>query len=306
MVSAAPSVPPTGDAATLGVVVVDHHRPDLLADALRALDASDRRPEVVVAVATDTTEAPPLPADLAGSPVEAQVVVIADNPGYAAACNRGAARIGTDWLLFLNADVIVEPGCLGRVLHAVSGDPGIGIVTCRLVKPDGSLDHACHRGIPSVLDALSYKLRLDRLVPRSRRLGHYRLTWLDPSGTHDVEACTGAFLCIRREAFEAVGGWDERYRFYAEDLDLCLRVTRAGWRVRYVGDASALHLKGASSHFRRRRRDLDEVERRTRARARSAAVASHQLFYREHLRAGTPRLVRPLVETLFAVQRRLA
>jgi GT2 family glycosyltransferase len=306
MVSATPSVPRSDATATLGVVVVDHHRPDLLADALRALDAGDRQPDAVVVVAAETTEAPTLPAELAWPPQGRDVVVLPDNPGYSAACNRGWQRLATDWILFLNADVVVDPTCLGSIMEAVATEPGIGIVTCRLMKPDGTIDHACHRGIPSVLDALAYKLRLDRLAPGSRRLGHYRLTWLDPVVSHDVEACSGAFLCIRREALEAVGGWDERYRFYAEDLDLCLRVRRAGWRVRYVSHATALHLKGASSHFRRRRRDLAPHERLTRARARSAAIDSHQLFYREHLRAGTPRLLRLFVEALFAVQRRLA
>jgi hypothetical protein len=309
MVSVAPSLPPVvraASTATLGVVIVDHHRPDLLSDAVRALRASERRPDDIVVVATETSAPPELPAEQERPPIPTQVVLIADNPGYSAACTRGAARTDADWILFLNADVVVDPACLGAVLDEVAADPEVGIVTCQLVKPDGTIDHACHRGIPSVLDALAYKARLDRLRPASRRLGHYRLTWLDPAATHDIEACTGAFLCIRRAALAGVGGWDERYRFYAEDLDLCLRVTRAGWRVRYVGSARAVHLKGASSHFRRRRQDLSAVERRTRTLARAAAVDSHQLFYREHLRAGTPRLLRPMVEVLFALQRRLA
>ena len=119
------------------------------------------------------------------------------------------------------------------------------------MRPDGSLDHACHRGIPSVIDLLVYKARLDRLAPRSRRLGHYRLSWLNPATVHDVEACSGAFLLMRREVLDAVGGWDERYWFYAEDLDLCLRVAQAGWRVQYVGSATAVHVKGGSSNLRR-------------------------------------------------------
>ncbi len=106
--------------------------------------------------------------------------------------------------------------------------------------------------------------------------------------------------------FEAVGGWDERYWFYAEDLDLCLRVTQAGWRVRYVGTASAVHLKGASSHLRRRDSELDEEQRETRRRVQRAIVESHQRFYHEHLEADTARPLRPLVEAMFALQRRAA
>jgi GT2 family glycosyltransferase len=289
--------------AAVSAVVVNYRRPDLLADALRALQASSLHPMEIVVVEVEATEPPLLPLDAAQAMVPVRLLTLADNPGYAAACNRGAALARGDWLLFLNADVVIGSECLSTVIADVAADPSVGIATCRLVRPDGSLDHACHRGIPSVLDSLIYKSRLDRLVPRSRRLGHYRLSWLDPLTVHDIEACTGAFLLIRREVYEAVGGWDERYWFYAEDLDLCLRVTQAGWRVRYVGTAEATHIKGSSSNLRRSPRGLSDEQRATRQRVREAAVESHERFYRTHLAGGTPRLLRPLVPAMFAGQR---
>jgi GT2 family glycosyltransferase len=136
-------------------------------------------------------------------------------------------------------------------------------------------------------------------------LGHYRLSWLDPNESHDVEACSGAFLLVRREAFEAVGGWDERYWFYAEDLDLCLRVTQAGWRVRYVGTATAVHVKGGSSNLRRSPGGLTPEQRATRRRVREAIIDSHERFYREHLEADTARPLGPLVSLMFRLDRAL-
>jgi GT2 family glycosyltransferase len=289
----------------LSVVIVNHHRPDLLADALVALYASERRPDEIVVVEADAAEPPPMPADDRTPAVPVHLLLLPDNPGYAAACNRGATQVSGDWILFMNADVNVSLDCLGAVLVEASADAGIGIATCRLVRPDGRLDHACHRGIPSVIDSLLYKARLDRVVPRSKRLGHYRLSWLDPSTVHDVEACSGAFLLIRRAALEAIGGWDERYWFYAEDLDLCLRVTQAGWRVRYVGTASAVHVKGSSSNLRRSPGSLTDEQRATRRRVRTAIIDSHERFYREHLEAGTARPLRPLVGLMFRLDRAL-
>jgi GT2 family glycosyltransferase len=291
------------DRAAVSAVIVDHHRQDLVVEALGALRAGTRPPDETIVVETDTSSAP----SLASAPD--RLVILGDNPGYAAACDRGAAVARGEWLLFMNADVTVSPTCLELVLDEAASDPTIGIVTCRLVRPDGSLDHACHRGIPSVLDSAAYKSGLDRLASRlapwSRALGHYRMAWLDVQETHDVEACSGAFLLIRASALAAVGGWDERYRFYAEDLDLCLRVRREGWRVRYVGAASALHYKGSSSHLRRSSRELTPEERATRQRVRTEIVASHRRFYLEHLEADTPRVLRPLVRAMFALQRRL-
>jgi GT2 family glycosyltransferase len=291
----------------LSVIIVDHRTPGILAEALASLYLSQHRPDEIVVVDVESAEDPSLPVDpAAGEGLDLRVVRIMENPGYAAACNRGAAAASGDWLLFMNSDVMVDPECLGGILDAVDGDPSIGIATCHLRRPDGRLDHACHRGIPSVFDSLAYKSGLDRLWPGSRRLGHYRLTWLDPAETHDIEACSGAFLLMRREAFEAVGGWDEAYWFYAEDLDLCLRASRVGWRVRYVATASAVHLKGASSNLRADERELTAVQAETRRRVQRAIVDSHERFYHEHLEATTARPVRPLVGLMFAVQRRKA
>lgn len=288
-------------AERLGVVIVSYRREDLLAEALRALAASERRPDEVVVVDVDPLVVrEPLPDP------SVRVVAVPGNPGYAAACNRGAAETAGEWLLFMNADTFVSPTCIGGVLAEAAADETVGIASCRLLRPDGRMDHACHRGLPTVADSLAYKARLDRLAPRSRRLGHYRLSWLDPTGTHDVEACSGAFLLIRRTAFEAVGGWDEGYRFYAEDLDLCARVGAAGWRIRYVGSETATHVKGGSSRFQDPEALLSAEDLATRRWARRAVIASHQRFYERHMRARTARPLRPLVRSMFAVQRRLA
>ncbi len=296
---------PDGDHERLSVVIVDYRRPDLVADALRALASGTLRPSEVVVVDVQPVASAPLPDDLCDGPLGAaiRVMAIADNPGYAAACNRGAAATTDDWVLFMNSDVMVDPECLAIVLAEAAADLAVGVATCRLVLPDGRTDHACHRGIPTPLGSLAYKLRLGRLFPRSRRLGHYTLSWLDPTTVHDIEAGSGAFLLVRRAALEAVGGWDEGYWFYAEDLDLCLRLSRAGWRVRFVGTATATHLKSATSHLRRGRADLSAEERATRRRVERAIVESHERFYHQHLEAGTSVLLRPLVRLMFATDR---
>lgn len=279
-----------GEGRALGVVVVGYRQPQLVCQALRALVHGSRVPDAVVVVDVDPTD--PFEPDACALDLPVRVVTVAGNPGYAAACNAGAAALETPWLLFLNADVTVSTTAVAAVLAEAAADPDVGVATCRLVLPDRTMDHACHRGIPSVWDSLAYKLHLDRLAPRWRTVGHYRLSWLDPSATHDVEACSGAFALVRRDALDAIGGWDEAYRFYAEDLDLCLRMRAAGWRVRYVGEHTALHQKGAA------RRSATNSEW-----VRTAALEAHHRFYHQHLEADTNRLLRPLVELMFRLQR---
>jgi hypothetical protein len=301
-----PGRPPAADDGSLSVVVVDYRRPDLVADAVAALYRGDRTPDELVIVDVDADrplELPPVPDDVSTT---TRVVPLDGNPGYAAACNRGFAETSGDTVLFMNSDVIVGRTSLAAVAEAMSADPGLGIVTCRLVLPDGTLDHACHRGIPTPLDSLAYKTRLHRVFPGVRRFGRYTLAWLDPQTNHDIEACSGAFLAVRRDAFESVGGWDEGYWFYGEDLDLCLRVTQSGARIGYVGAEVVTHLKGSTSHLRRRSTDLTPEQQATRRRVQRAIVESHQRFYREHLEADTARPLRPLVDVMFAIQRRVA
>lgn len=280
----------------LSVVVVGYRQPELLTRAVSALHGGSYVPDEVVVV--DVAPA------VAWEPAwGASVVALDGNPGYAAACARGVDETSGDWLLFMNADVTVAADTIEHTLREATADTTIGIATCRLTLPDGTLDHACHRGSPSLFDSLAYKSRLDRTGLASRRLGRYRMTWLDPTGSHDVEACSGAFLMIRRAAYDGVGGWDEAYRFYGEDLDLCARVRRAGWRVRYVGGTCADHDKGAASHLRRRPASLTAEERETRLWVQRSVVDAHERFYEQHMESGTARLLRPLVRGNFALQR---
>lgn len=272
----------------LGVVVVHHRTPDLLRRCLLHLAASTTPPERIVVVDNESD-----PGALAAATAGIDRLVLRPDPGnkgYSASCTAGAAAAGTPLLLFLNADTAVDPDCLARCTDALLADPSVGIVTARLERPDGRLDHACHRGDPTVGASLAWTLGLARRRPRSRRLAGYTLGWLDPLTDHDIAACSGAFLLIRAATLGRIGGWDGAYRFYGEDLDLCARVRAAGLRVRYVGTARALHEKGASSGFGLPDAALDPARRAARARLRADAAAAHQRYFRIHV---APRTAAP-------------
>ena len=262
--------------------------------------AGSRAPDEIVIVDNEAAVGAPPPITASAG---VRILSRADNPGYAASCNAGAAEATGDYLLFLNGDVLVSPDCLERCMEAIGSDPGIGVVTCQLRRLDGSLDHACHRGLPTPLASAAYKLRLDQIRPESRRLGRYRLSWLDPATDHDVEACSGAFLLISRALLEQVGGWDMRYWFYGEDLDLCVRVGRAGKRIRYLASAWATHVKGASSYLGVPDRQLGPEQRRTKRQVRAAIADSHELFFQEHLASQASAPTRVAVGLMFALQR---
>lgn len=170
------------------------------------------------------------------------------NRGFAAGSNLAFAQLPGDcpWLLTLNPDVMVEPETLGRVLDELDADPVLGAMTCRLELPSGRIDKACRRSEPKVLNALAKLIGLQAIFPRCRCFGGYNLSDASAESAHDIDSGSGAFLMLRRSALTAAGGgFDERFFLYGEDLDLCRRVRQAGYRLRYIPTARALHIKGS-------------------------------------------------------------
>jgi len=162
------------------------------------------------------------------------------NLGYGPAVNEVARRTTSRWLAPSNADVELEPGALVALMaDAERAGPRTGVVGPRLILPDGSTQ-AGVQPFPGVTDALLRNLSAYKL---SRRIGE-RLClagYWDPSRAASVDWVTGAFLLVRRDAWDGIGGFDEAQWMYAEDLDLCWRARRAGWEVRYEPSARVHH-----------------------------------------------------------------
>lgn len=170
------------------------------------------------------------------------------NLGFAVATNRALQHLGDEppWTLLLNPDAFVEPNTLGHLLTEVDEDPSIGAATCKVVRPWGVIDPACHRADPTLLSALAKQSGLCRLFPHARSFGGYHLSSLDPDECHDIGSGTAAFLLIRTQVLRALEGpFDERFFLYGEDLDLCRRIRASGYRIRYVPSVRAVHVKGS-------------------------------------------------------------
>jgi GT2 family glycosyltransferase len=163
----------------------------------------------------------------------AHVVRNADNRGFAAAANQGAELGRADLILFLNPDATLAAEDLALLERALD-DPTIAAAGPRLVHPDGSEQRAWW---PFPSPALSWReaLGLERL--RARR----------PAADGTVDFVVGACLLVRRDTFDRVGGFDERFWLYGEEADLCRRIADAGLRVVHVPEARALHVGAASS-----------------------------------------------------------
>jgi GT2 family glycosyltransferase len=224
----------------LSVVVVSHNGLRLLEACLQSLASdSDRdRYEVTVVDNASTDGAVEM---VRRSHPWVRLIESGSNLGFARAANIGIRDSIGEYLLLLNPDTVVPAGTLGRCVDALAQQADVGMLGCKLVRPDGTLDHACKRSFPTPSSALAHMSKLSRLMGGSRP-GAYTAAHVDEDAAALVDAVNGAFMLVRREALDSVGLLDERYWMYGEDLDWCFRFWAAGWPVLYWPEATVLHV----------------------------------------------------------------
>ena len=201
------------------------------------------------------------------------------NAGFSAANNRVISRTDSWLVLLLNPDTEVREDALDGCIAAIERGPEIGVVGCRLVKPDGTFDHAAKRSFPTMTGALGHFVGVGRKLTHGP-LAQYRAPSLGELHSGPVDAVNGAFMLVRRAAISDVGLLDEAYWMYAEDLDWCYRFHQQGWTVWYEGSATIVHVKGA----------LSKVNRQRPLRANYAFHRAMGRFYRKHMAGDHPLL----------------
>lgn len=163
------------------------------------------------------------------------------NLGFAAASNVGIRAGAAPYVLLLNPDTRLTAGALDALLRLMDDNPEIGISGPKLVRDDGTPDHAARRSFPTIAGALGHFTGLGR--SGSERLAQY----VAPDVAGPVDAVNGAFMLVRRSALEQVGLFDEGYWMYMEDLDLCYRFREAGWTTWYEPSVTVWHVKHGTS-----------------------------------------------------------
>lgn len=220
------------------------------------------------------------------------------NLGFAAGNNLGIKRARGKYILLLNSDTIVEKETIPRMLAFMGENPQVGVATCRVEFPNGSLDPACHRGFPTPWAALTYFLGFERLFPKSKLFGQYHLGFLPMDKTHEIDSPTGAFYLVRREVIEKVGLLDEDYFMYGEDLDWSYRIKQAGWKIIYYPYVKIIHLKKSSG-----RESKDEKLRRETT---SHFYETMGTFYKKHYLGKYPKIVTRSIMLAIEIKKRLS
>jgi GT2 family glycosyltransferase len=236
----APGAGDSGDGEGIAAVVITHQSASTVDDCLARLRASTGVVAIRVVDNASGDDTVAIVQRHAAADPRVHFIANPDNPGFATACNQGAADAGAaaGWLAFVNPDCLVEPDALARLRAHARVLEG-GLVGADLVGEDGAHDPAARRRDPDFAAMLR--------SPRAARLD----LAADPAQPlQRVDAVSGALMMLPRALFARIGGFDAGYRLHAEDLDLCRRVRAAGAPVAVANDVVVLHVRGVSSRAR--------------------------------------------------------
>ncbi len=200
------------------------------------------------------------------------VTVIANskNVGFGKANNQALEISKGKYILLINPDAIVREDTFTKMISFFERTKEAGLAGCKVLNPNGTLQLACRRGFPGPWTSFTKVSGLSTIFPKSKLFAKYNLTYLDENKTYEVDAISGSFMMLKRDVYEKVGGFDPDFFMYGEDLDLCYRIQKAGYKVYYVHDTEVIHYKGEST----KRSSIDETK---------MFYDAMQIFVKKHL-----------------------
>lgn len=247
------------------IAIVNYNTRDLLRDCLASVLRA--APGTVVVVDHGSTDGSI--GMVRGEFPDVVLEVNPANPGYGAGANRAIRRTSAPYVVLLNSDTLLEPGALTALRQYLDAHPRAGLVGPRLRNPDGTLQRSCYHFLTPFQMLVAQTSWLARFFSSAPVLRDHFL----PASSHDAARAVpwvkGAALAIRRTAFEAVGGFDETFFMYAEEMDLCYRLKEGGWDTHFAAVTDVVHVEAASTAQQRARMEVKLFD-------------SVHLFYRRH------------------------
>ncbi|MEM6263839.1 MAG: glycosyltransferase [Bacteroidota bacterium] len=170
-----------------------------------------------------------------------------DNPGFSKANNQGIAIAKGAHILLLNPDTVVEETTFSTCLKFMEANPSAGALGVKMLDGQGVFLPESKRALPTPLVSFYKIFGLAALFPQNKAFGQYHLTYLDKDENHPIEILSGAFMWMRKKVVDKIGGLDETFFMYGEDIDQSYRVIQAGWHNHYLADTRIIHYKGEST-----------------------------------------------------------
>ena len=229
----------------LSVIIVNWNTKDLLSQCIESIKTHTERTSYEIIV-VDNFSSDGSPEMVEKNFPDVFLIKNKKNRGFGRANNQGLAKAQGKYILFINSDVVVEENCLDEMLDFMEKNPDVGASSCKLTFPDGTLQHSC-RKFPSLKTFFLMLLGVRYFFPNMKIFRYYLMLDWDHSNIKEVDQIMGSFMLIRRDVLDQIGSFDERYWMYFEEVDLCLRMKKAGWKIVHYPYVSAVHFLSKSS-----------------------------------------------------------
>lgn len=237
----------------LSIIIVNWNSRSQLADVVSSIGKyhHDLVSSVIIIDNASTDDSLDRVEALKAVPLNLRIIPSSMNLGFGSACNIGARKSGSEYMLFLNPDAALHADTLPKALAYMqdTANAKVGICGVQLLDEAGCVSRSCAR-FPSAMGLAVHAVGLDRLFPR---LGHHMAEW-DHAQIRSVDHVIGAFFLVRSSVFQSLQGFDERFFVYLEDLDFSYRARQAGWHSVYLADVQAFHAGGGTSNQVKARR----------------------------------------------------
>lgn len=236
---------------TLSIIIVSYNSKELIENCVSSIKkaSADIKSEIII-VDNNSTDGSKeyLPAIF----TDVKVIFNKENLGFSKACNQAFKISSGKYLLFLNPDTILSENSLSDSISFFEIHPDAGAIGVRMINDKEKFLKESKRGAPAPAASFYKLFGLSAIFPASKTFSKYYEGHLPEKENNAVEVLSGAFMMIRREVFEKVNGFDERFFMYGEDIDLSIRILQAGYKNYYLGSITVTHLKGGSTTYNKK------------------------------------------------------
>ncbi len=230
----------------ISIVIVNYNVKEFLSNLLNAIKKAQHGLKLEVFV-VDNASADDSVSYLKKQYPDAIYIENERNLGFGKANNQAISQANGKYTLLINPDTLISEDTLTVMKRYMDRHPETGVCGCKILNPDGTFAPESRRSIPTPLSALWKVLGLTALFPHNKTFAEYYLSWMDENKPSQVPVLSGAFMFYRTQVLKELEGFDERFFMYGEDIDLCYRTSKSGYRVDYIPDTSIIHYKGEST-----------------------------------------------------------
>ena len=229
----------------LSIIILTWNSQEVIKNCLDSIYSSNRDLNFEIIV-VDNNSRDRTKEILKNSYPKVKLIANVKNLGYAKGNNQGIEKSKSEFILLLNPDVKLIDDFLTKITKFFKEHPKAGALGPQLLNPDKSIQSSC-REFPEYSTILWELLSLSHIFLRSKIFGRWRMRYFDHNSLAEVDQPMGSVLLIRRKTLEEVGLFDTNFKMFFNDVDLCYRIKKAGWKIYFYPGAKAFHIKGSST-----------------------------------------------------------